>query len=88
MDPAGLLSVDVRNLLRRDAVQHGDLFRQVQQRQLLQVQSLVDCGEDGEETPRTLLKSRCTKRFVYPGGHRRRTGSGRRGLGMFSSQVM
>lgn len=55
MDPAGLLSVDVCNLLRSDAVQHGDLFRQVQQCQLLQVQSLVDCGEDEEETPRTFL---------------------------------
>lgn len=45
MDPAGFLSVDVCNLLRSDAVQRCDLFRQVQQRQLVQVQSVVDCGE-------------------------------------------
>lgn len=51
MDPVGFLSVDVCDLLRVDAVQHSDLLRQVQQRQLLQVQSLVDCREDGGETP-------------------------------------
>lgn len=50
MDPGGFLSVDVCNLLWSDAVQHGNLFRQVQQRQLLQVQSVVDCGEDKGDT--------------------------------------
>lgn len=46
MDPAGGLSVHVCNLLRSGAVQESDLLRQVQQGQLLQVQSLVDCGEE------------------------------------------
>lgn len=45
MDPVGLLSVDVCDLLWSDAVQQSDLFRKVQQRQLLQVQSVVDCRE-------------------------------------------
>lgn len=43
MDPVGLLPVDVRDLLWSDAVEHRDLFRQVQQSQLLQVQGLIDC---------------------------------------------
>lgn len=46
MDPVGFLSVDVRDLLWSDAVEESDLFRQVRQSQLLQVQSLVDCMED------------------------------------------
>lgn len=44
VDPIRLLPVDVGDLLRGDAVEHGDLFTQVQQRRLLQVQSSVDCG--------------------------------------------
>lgn len=46
MDPVGGLSVHVRDLLRGDAVQQGDLLGQVQQGQLLQVQTLVDCREE------------------------------------------
>ena len=49
MDPGGGLSVDVCNLLWTDAVQQSDLFREFQQCQLLQVQSMVDCRE-AEET--------------------------------------
>lgn len=44
VDPVGLLPVDVGDLLRRDAVEHGDPLTQVQQRRLLQVHSSVDCG--------------------------------------------
>lgn len=43
MDPVGFLPVDVGDLLWVDAVQQSDLLGQVQQRQLLQVERLVDC---------------------------------------------
>lgn len=43
MDPVGFLPVDVCDLLWVDAVQQSDLLGQVQQRQLLQVERLVDC---------------------------------------------
>lgn len=43
MDPGGFLSVDLCDLLWSDVVQCSDLFRQVQQCQLFQVQSVVDC---------------------------------------------
>lgn len=46
VDPVGGLSVHVCDLLRSDAVQLSDLLRQIQQGQLLQVQSLVDCREE------------------------------------------
>lgn len=49
VDPAGGLSVHVCDLLRSDGVQPGDLLSQVQQGQLLQVQSLVDCGQEGPD---------------------------------------
>lgn len=48
MDPVGVLLVNVRNLLWRDAVECSDLLRQVRQGQLIQVESLVDCREGGE----------------------------------------
>lgn len=42
VDPVGLLPVHAGDLLRRDAVEQRDLFTQVQQRGLVQVQSSVD----------------------------------------------
>lgn len=57
MDPIGLLSVDVCDLLWSDAVQHRDLLRQVQQRQLVQVQRLVDCREDKGQTIQDCIRS-------------------------------
>lgn len=47
VDPVGGFSVHVCDLLRGDAVQQSDLLGQVQQGQLLQVQTLVDCREEG-----------------------------------------
>lgn len=51
VDPAGGLSVHVRDLLRSHAAEHGDLLGQAQQGQLLQVESLVDCREQAREAP-------------------------------------
>lgn len=60
MDPVGLLSVDVCDLLWSDAVQQRDLFRQVQQRQLVQVQGLVDYREDKGQTVQDCIRSQAS----------------------------
>lgn len=46
VDPAGFLPVDLGDLLWTDVIQQGDLLWQIQQRQFIQVQGVVDYREE------------------------------------------